>query len=808
MAKVSSLTIKQQTGTDRTFFATWKFSNQYLDKFTVKWYYATGDGVWFEASSSDITIRQSVYSSVPENAKKIKITVKPVSKKYKKGNKELYHWTGVSVKKEFNLVNALHVTPSKPEVRIERYRETPDVVESNKNQYKLVVECNDIDPVTKSLNYIEFYVHKDGSYKPTYSSGLIDYNETVGHKKWVQTVPVGSNYRVRSKFFLKNSKKTGGDYSPWSDTVSTPPETPTFNDNDTSRLNKITGDTAEVFIYFTHSSATEFTIEYTYDKRYFDSNSSEVQTWNSSQGVQGWSHAVITDIDLKKGNTWFFRVKASNDAGDSYWSDPISLVLGKKPGVPTTWSSVTSAIVGEDVNLYWIHNAEDCSTQTSAQVEITINGVKNTYTVTNPYVNDDDNKDKTLSYTLKTAGLEDADITWRVRTAGALANQYGDWSIVRSITVHAEPTLSISLTDSEGIDIGGVVTTLPFYIKAVPGPPTQSPTGYHVTIVADEEYKDVDNVGNEITIAKGQAVYSKYFDIKFDLVLPITATNINLRGGIQYTISCVVSMDSGLSKEVVKTFEVDWVDETYFLDASIDIDDERGYVASIRPYCRVLQEVNENLVEGELADDVLLSVYRREYDGTFTEIESYIENDGSVVVDRHPSLDYARYRIIATSKTTGAISYEDVNTIVDCDSVIIQWEEENGSTVFADDPDITDALEANPYPGSLLMIPYNIDITDSNNLDVSLVEYIGREHPVSYYGTQKGTSATWNVEIPKEDTDTLYDIRRLAIYTGDVYVREPSGVGYWANVKVSYSKKHKDVVIPVTFSITRVEGGA
>ena len=42
---------------------------------------------------------------------------------------------------------------------------------------------------------------------------------------------------------------------------------------------------------------------------------------------------------------------------------------------------------------------------------------------------------------------------------------------------------------------------------------------------------------------------------------------------------------------------------------------------------------------------------------------------------------------------------------------------------------------------------------------------------------------------------------------GDVYVREPSGSGYWANIKVSYNQKHCALTIPVTLNITRVEGG-
>ena len=63
------------------------------------------------------------------------------------------------------------------------------------------------------------------------------------------------------------------------------------------------------------------------------------------------------------------------------------------------------------------------------------------------------------------------------------------------------------------------------------------------------------------------------------------------------------------------------------------------------------------------------------------------------------------------------------------------------------------------------------------------------------------------MEIPKDDEETLYGIRRLAIWMGDVYVREPSGSGYWANVNVSFSQKHRELTIPITLTITRVEGG-
>ena len=209
--------------------------------------------------------------------------------------------------------------------------------------------------------------------------------------------------------------------------------------------------------------------------------------------------------------------------------------------------------------------------------------------------------------------------------------------------------------------------------------------------------------------------------------------------------------------------------------------------------------------ESKLVQNVTLSVYRREYDGRFIKIGSGINNtDNTYITDPHPSLDFARYRIVAIDNSTGSISYTDIpGFYIGIKSVIIQWDETWGSFETTNEK----PLDEINWSGSMLKLPYNIDVSDSNNIDVSLIEYIGRSHPVSYYGTQLGISSTWNVDIIKSDKDTLYGLRRLAIYPGDVYVREPSGSGYWANVSVSFSQKHCEGVVPVTLNIKRVEGG-
>ena len=209
---------------------------------------------------------------------------------------------------------------------------------------------------------------------------------------------------------------------------------------------------------------------------------------------------------------------------------------------------------------------------------------------------------------------------------------------------------------------------------------------------------------------------------------------------------------------------------------------------------------------GELNAGLSLAVYRREFDGTFTEIVSGLDSSKTTVVtDPHPALDYARYRIVATENSTGAVSYYDPPgyPVGDDVPVIIQWNEE-----WTDFEVTSTAVRSQPaWAGSMLKLPYNIDVSDNNAPDVSLVNYIGRTYPVSYYGTSIDSTSNWSVEIPATDIDTLYALRRLAIWQGDCYVREPSGSGYWANVNVSFSKTHNELTIPVTFDITRVEGG-
>lgn len=748
-----------QSNTDRTMYVSWSWDRDGTKEYKVMWYYATGDGLWFVGNDGTESREQSIYSA-PSNATRVKVKIKPISNTRTINKREVSYWiAGWSTEKIYDFKDNPPTKPSTPVVTIEKY--------------KLTAKLSNLS-ADMNADEIEFQIVKND--KSIFNSGKAKIVKSSA--SYSCKVGAGSEYKVRCRSVRG---KIVSDWSDYSDNTGTiPSATAGFTKC------KATSATSVYLEWKAVKNATSYDIEYTTKKSYF--NGSDQTTTVSSIATSKYEKTGLT-----AGTEYFFRVRAVNDKGSSAWSAIKSVVIGKAPSAPTTWSSTTTAIAGDPLILYWVHNAEDESSQTNAILEIYTNGVKRSYTIKN--TTDEDLKDKTSSYSVSTAGYnEGIKMEWRVKTAGVTL-EYGDWSILRTVDIYAPPTLELSITDYENEGMY-TLTSFPFYVSATAGPNTQNPIGYHLSIVANSGYETVDEIGNVKIITAGDEVYSKYFDVTTDLVVELSASNLSLENNVDYTVICSVTMDSGLTAEATSQFTVAWTENEYEPNAEIFVDEEALSV-SIQPFCKD--------VYGNFIDNVVLSVYRREFDGKLTELATdMINTNGTFITDPHPALDYARYRIIAKTTDTGTISYYDMPGYpINEKSVIIQWDEDWSTFETSEESE----LEQQPWAGSMLKLPYNIDVSDAYKPDVELVEYIGREHPVSYYGTQRGVSATWNVTIAKSDVDTLYALRRLSTWMGDVYVREPSGSGYWANITVSFSQKHTDLTIPVTLSITRVEGG-
>lgn len=864
-----------QSNSDNTIYATWTWTKSNTDNYKVQWLYDTGDGVWFIGSDGTTEHKQSTYS-YPSNANRVAFKVKPVSKTYTNDSKTVSYWTADwSTTKYYSISsNPPKEPPSPSSVKIENLQ--------------LTVELDNLDVNAES---IQFQIVKDNSTVFKTGTATIKTN----YASYSCAVTAGSEYKVRCRS-VRNKV-----YSSWSDYSSNVDAGPAASSGITSL--KALSKTSIEIKWGSVKNAASYTVEYTTKKIYFDSSSSEVKSVSVDATVA--SYAIIT---VETGYEYFFRVRAVKGENSSAWTEIKSISVGKEPAAPTTWSSKTVAMIGEDLTLYWVHNSQDGSSQTYSELALTIDGIPQASIMIED-TRDEDDKDDASAYSIDTTSYpEGTKFEWKVRTAG-ITDTFGDWSVRRTVDIYATPTLEMSITDIDGNAIE-TLTAFPFYVHGLTGPNTQSPIGYNITISANEIYETVDNVGNVKTVNKGEQVYSKHFDTTEVLLVEFSANNIDLENNISYTVSCTAAMNSGLTAEASGEFTVSWADMEVEVNAEISIDPD-SLTASIRPYCETYEdgyfkvklgtdtyEVTTTAVDistidnvyttsGEIVyvgstgqglyycevcvdskgnpkdpvyytvnnvsgvytktttvldpdlvkniytttgeqvllgttesgeviqycltenrtplDGVKLSVYRREFDGTFTELATGIDNaKQTFITDPHPALDYARYRIVGILENTGAVSYVDLPGIpVGEKAIIIQWDESWSNF------DITseDEMEQPSWTGSLLKLPYNIDVSNGYDSDVTLAEYIGRKHPVTYYGTQVGETATWSVEIDKSDEETLYTIRRLALWMGDVYVREPSGTGCWANISVSYSQTHCELTIPVSFTITRVEGG-
>ncbi len=849
-----------QSNTERTLYAKWSCTIGHVEDYTVEWMYDTGDGIWFEGnvSTDEFEYKHSLYTP-PDNAKRVKFRVKANSQirhAKRKGQKHDIYWFTAkwSTAKTFSFVD-LPVAPGTPSAKIETLKLTAEV------------NCPDVN-----ATHIQFQVVKDD--KTVFATGKAKIS--TDYASYVFPISVGARYKVRCRSI------NGNNYSDWSDycgNVGTAPSAPTgFT---------VCRAESEYSVYFewdTVNLATSYEIEYATNLLYFE-GSNQTQ---SQSGIEGTKYLLTISSD--KGEEYFFRLRAVNSEGSSAWSEISSVVLGEEPAPPTTWSSTTTAVPGEDCILYWVHNSIDGSSMKYAEIELLFDdGTSYTWFFDHTEVATD--SEDIFEYKLFDGdqyphdNIQDGGkILWRVRTVGVLASEdinsgnregWSEWSVQRTIVIYSAPTLQFNILNlrNENIWEGeGVIDSFPFYISLAAAPTNQRPTGYHVSVVSNQIYETVDDLGNTQTINNGQEVFSKYYDISgeiidgaYHILIEMSAGDINLENNMSYTVTCTVSMNSGLTATSSLEFTVAWTDEQHILNAELAIDEET-LSAYISPYCHeyttvrtyynvrevagiyvklntelsqeeidgVENTVGYNVVENtytstyeevcytvlngvsmyfciveneELfpSENVTLGVYRRSYDGSYVEIASDLVNgQNTFVTDPHPALDYARYRIVAKSTLTGTVGYYDIpGQYVGCNAAVIQWNED-WSTLDMDGENLT---EQPAWSGSMLRLPYNLDINEDYNPDVSLVEYIGRERPVSYYGTQLGETSSWSLVIPKEDRETLYHLRRLAKWRGDVYVRTPTGIGYWANIKVAFGEKHLDVTIPVTISITRVEGG-
>lgn len=979
--KLSSKNIKivRQTGTDN-FYVSWALSSaqkkrkitkkvystskkkkvgttkkypDVISSYTVKWYYrVTNGGKWYlDKEITGISKSRSDTSndlwSPPNNARQIKVTVKPVSKTYR-------------TSKSGSTANWFSVDPTgKTDADYDEYPQVPSISDfSIKNKtldVKVNVDLTDFDRLETSAVRIQVLrngsalvcfngseaVESDGVYyvekkftsdSPISSSGIVHFSD-------IELLETGT-YQVRAAVASYDSGWLWSEYSAWSSSIDTRPNAPTLIKVEAVAADQVKLKWEDV------KNITKYEIEYASDSSSFDSGTYQSVT------VEDVTVHVVTGLEA--GHTWYFRVRSVNNSDKSDPSNIVSTLLATKPEAPTTWSSVNVASIKSTIEdtvpvyLYWVHNTADGSAQRYAELNFKIAGKDYYCAVENTkkddygelidemsyvdiwslevYTDESHNTNAGTVYSIFTAAGA-VSVKWKVATRG-VSDKYSDYSVERTIEAYQEPNLSLTVSDGSGTISSDIFTGFPLIVSGEETTKSQTPISFHISIIAGDSYTTNDIYGDEMTVADGSEVYSKYID---DSVLyeEITAADVDFFPGIPYELKVVVYTDAGLNASASCQFKVDWEESGEEPDALIEFNDTYRY-ATIRPFCMhfIGYEIEDSEEEGlddyepvcyvgtsppetytgdavtgdmyfnsatgetyvcvsggnssgiswlykttfdysdavkwhsgtaidgetdndiypdsgvsqasaneyyintntgdifrcvksgnpetavweylwncfwEVTPNIELSIYRREAGGSYVAIAEGIDNsvqssDSAVTFrDPHPSFNSCTYRIVARNTENGATGFTDITEVLAETSVVIQWDETWN--------DIEENEEGEIFEGSILELPANIKLSDSNNIDVNFAEYIGRARPVAYYGTQKGESPSINCEFEKSDSEKLKLLRQLMNYSGNVYVREPSGLGYWAGVSVSYNKDYNELTIPVTLSITPVEGG-
>lgn len=755
-------------GEDRRVYVQWKDKKyKQTSSYEYDWEYYDGKR-WLPGSNgsssvADADVGKGWYRNewnAPDVATHVRARVKPVSKK--KGKKGKYYSAGWTKRHSYNFTSdALPIPDIKAEL-------DDDGVTASIN-----VKSDDAD-----CHYADIWWYS-GSKKV---GGKDDY-KCDGECTYKMTMTLGVTWKFYAR--VRSTKDTTKGVSGWTEavTLQSKPGKPT------KASASATDSNAAKVTWGSGAGAKTYTVERVADdSSYFNSNPDEVV---SVDGIVG---TTFLPTGLETGHTWYFRVKAVNDSGESAWSNIASTVLATVPDAPTTFDTEAAFIVGDTVRLRWTHNSEDSSEQEKAEIELKVNGSTETVSVT-----DDAYRDLSLSgYT------DGSQVEWRVRTKGAHPD-WSPWSATRSFSVYERPSLMVVAMRNDGtpLDESTPLNTYPLRVQLDASGGGNEVSGYHISIISASETSYTDDYGEDVTVAAGEAVFDSDFGVQDDpFVVDLQASDgLFLRNATDYSIVADVSMQSGLrATSDAVAFTVDF-DSTVPEPDAVVYFDSATLTATVTPACYA--DDADGMQTDTLLEGITLSVLRLSQDGTVTMLQRGIENNGLLsVIDPHADFDECWYRIVATETATGMSAVSEVYELSPHPTCCIQWDERFSVARMADEVD-EDEIE---FAGVRIDGLYNLGFDESGSVQADDVEYIGRKFPVSYYGTQKGYTSTYQLEFPKEDYETYRKARRLQGLLDDVYIREPSGVGFWAHCQnVRLSRSYDSMSVKLSVDAVRVD---
>ena len=758
-----------------------------VEEYQIRWSYSIivsigGDRyqsrrVWGDWKTVPRTTVNDIFS-VPDGATDVRLDVWAVSKEYDyypsksstSTSKGKYFTAGNTWKQ---VQTGAHWGPEMPDIESVKVADDGLTIE---------VKVKSEDPYAKSFEA----QGNNGAIKGT--STTRDQWETYGASSYVGDGTIllkgaaGTTYTIRAR--MTNLIGYASPWRTWTGTVKTKPA------RVISVAVQATADGCAMLTWGGTAGAEWYEVAYANSSKAF-SLSSGYKTKSTKELPSPASRSFTFD-DLDLGKSWFFWVRAVNASGEGDWSPASQEIrLGTAPAAPSVWADSYTCIRGEKATVRWQHNATDGSAQRKAEVWWSSGGAFSRVDVAGA----------ASSAELPTGAVPDGGtLRFYVRTYG-IADAASPASETLAVGVWERPACSVEVAET--------VARLPLELSVPMSAGGQTCVEMSLRIVAAAATACQRPDGTTVQLAEGDEVWSATVPTPGNPArVSLSAGDVSLSDGASYRAEAVCAMSSGLSCDAAAEFSCDFEDMDIFVQGAIVPSGRWG--CEVIPSAYVAPKVDTSPAWGrpvetepEMADGILLSVYRCETDGSMTRLLAGAPNDGSYsLVDPHASMVRQTYRVVAVSAETGAVAYDDVTaSVVSERCLLIQWEADPAVRPWADGDAGDDAGES----VRTLWLPYDTKVSDDNDMDVEHAAYLDRSHPVALYGTQLGQTSQWSCRIAQDEEDTLALLRELAAYRGDVYVRDIFGSGYWATAKPSWSGGEGAGVIEVSIDVTRTD---
>lgn len=468
-------------------------------------------------------------------------------------------------------------------------------------------------------------------------------------------------------------------------------------------------------------------------------------TWASLTTAVGAGVTSYTDSSAP-GGTVAYRVRALQSSGSlaSAWSATSNGVTTTcAPAAPTITSGWgTYSPTGSALRIAWQHNTLDGSAQSKADVYYSLDGGStwNTHQVTGASSYYD------LPITGKVAGTV---VKAQVRTYGLYASA-GPYSAVVSTTLANSPQCNITT------------------------PATDSTAVTDVPLTVAWSYTDTfAQAGWTLQLYSGGTLVKAWTGTT-EAVCSIPLQHLPNNGS--YSLSLTVRSGSGFTASATRSFTTDYLAPAVpTITAVFDASDLSAQVIA-QP------GVNGSLPATDHMEVLRIDAYEGAAD---TEVLTDALAAGATVVDYVPRLgQQVTYRVLAVA-ANGAYSSADAVADTALDPSAYAWNFGTGGASVA-------KMSATPTA------------KDQPRVERSVVQFAGREKPVSYYGIHRTNAMTYTGEVwAADDIKAFHD---LSAYLGDAVFRDPWGRRINVATDVDFSESSGPRTVAVSVAMQEVDG--